>query len=278
MVGRIAVHLNNDKGNQRRLDAAIKLAIQHKSELIGIYPSDLAPQYGYDGTVIPEELHRVIRNKAAHARTETKAQFTEQTAAAGVAAQWRSPQGDPDEVLALHARYCDILVMSKAENRDSVTAIIPNLPESVVMAAGRPVLMIPTVGPIDTIGQRILFCWDFKRESARAFSDAAPLLAKCSELVVLSIDADPETLHNQDIPSNDFSDYCVSLGYPRPKIELKSSEGYGVGNIILNTATDYASDLIVMGAYGHSRMRQWIMGGASRTLLSSMTVPVLLSH
>lgn len=278
MIGRIAVHLNNDKGCQRRISAAIKLATQHKSELIGVYPSNLAPQRGYDGTVIPEELHKVIRNKAAHARTETQILFTEQAAAAGLTAHWRSPQGDPDEVLALHARYCDLLVMSKAEHRDTVTAIIPNLPESVVMAAGRPVLMIPTVGEIDTIGKRILFCWDQKRESARAFNDATSLLGKCSELVVLSVDADPEMLHNQDIPQDDFSNYCVSLGYPRPKIEQKSSEGYGVGNIILNTATDYASDLIVMGAYGHSRMRQWIMGGASRTLLGSMTVPVLLSH
>ncbi|MBP6018427.1 MAG: universal stress protein [Burkholderiaceae bacterium] len=278
MLSRIAVHLSHDQGCQRRLSAAIWLASHHKSEIIGVYPSDLMPQQGYDDTVIPIELQQVIRNQAARSRTETKVMFTEQTAAAGVMAQWRAPKGNADEVLALHARYCDLLIMSKAENRDTVTAIIPNLPESVVMAAGRPVIMIPTVGQITTIGQRILFCWDQKRESARAFADAAPLLRKCESLVVLSVGLSSSTLHNQDIPDNDFSNYCIAMGYPRPTIERKDSEDYGVGNMILNTATDYASDLIVMGAYGHSRMRQWIMGGASRTLFSSMTVPVLLSH
>src|SRR3546814_14562255 len=81
-----------------------------------------------------------------------------------------------------------------------------------------------------------------------------------------------------DVHENDLADYCAALGYPRPHEIIKQSEDYGVGNTILNTATDDDSDLIIMGAYGHSRMRQWIMGGASRTLLNSMTVPVLMSH
>lgn len=278
MLSRIAVHLSHDQGCQRRLNAAILLAKQHQSEIIGIYPSDLMPQQGYDDAVIPVELQQVIRSQATRSRTEIKTMFTEQTAAAGVTAQWRAPKGSPDEVLAMHARYCDVLIMSKAENRDTVTAIIPNLPESVVMAAGRPVIMLPTNVPIPTIGKNILFCWDQKRESARAFADAAPLLEKCDSVVVLSIGLDTDTLSQQDIPDDDFSNYCVAKGYPRPTIVRKETEDYGVGNMILNSATDYGSDLIVMGAYGHSRMRQWIMGGASRTLFSSMTVPVLLSH
>src|SRR5690625_4978202 len=146
------------------------------------------------------------------------------------------------------------------------------------MSAGRPVLMVPTVGNIITIGERILFCWDKKREAARAFADAAPFLGTAKELVVLCIDEDTDYLRNQDIQENEFTDLCAAMGYPAPKVLLRSSKGVGVGNVILNTATDYGSDLIVMGAYGHSRMRQWIMGGASKTILSSMTVPALMSH
>lgn len=139
-------------------------------------------------------------------------------------------------------------------------------------------MMVPAVGTLTTIGERVLFCWDKKREAARAFADAAPLLRAAKELVVLAIDEDTELLREQDIQENDFSALCTALGYPTPKVLLRSSKGVGVGNVILNTATDYGSDLIVMGAYGHSRMRQWIMGGASKTLLNSMTVPVMLSH
>jgi len=180
--------------------------------------------------------------------------------------------------LALHARYCDLMIMSKAERLDSVASLIPNLPESVVMAAGRPVLMIPNAGSFTTIGQRILYCWDQRREAARAFTDAAPFMRRCKELVVLEVDRDERMLRDFDVQQNDFADYCTSLDYPAPKVLIKQGEGLGVGNVILNTATDSGSDLIVMGAYGHSRMRQWVMGGASRTLLSSMTVPVLLAH
>lgn len=279
MLGRIAVHLNADAGCQRRIDVAIKLATSHQAELIGIYPSDIVPLHGYGGTDLPDDLRKVIAKRIKSEREGIRNDFTQQTNAAGITAHWRTPQGPVEEVLAQHARYCRLLIMSKAEDRHSTSSpLIANVPETVIMAAGRPVLMVPTVGSIDTIGERVLFCWDQKREAARAFLDAAPFLRHCKELVVLRIDEDANQLRIQDIHDNDFSDLCVALGYPTPKVVMRDSDKIGVGNVILNTATDVGSDLIVMGAYGHSRMRQWIMGGASRTLLSSMTVPVMLSH
>lgn len=278
MLGRIAIHLNHDSGCKRRLRAAIQLASEHKAELIGIYPDEQAASYLYEDTVMPEEVHKILRNKVAEARNEIQRLFIHETSAAGVKAHWRTPQGPAEESLALHARYCDLLIMSKASDKDTVASFIPNLPEAVVMAAGRPVLMIPAAGEVLPIGRRVLFCWDQRRESARAFSDAAPILQACSELVVLTIDPQPENLRKKDLRENDFADYCASLGYPKPREVFKDSTGIGVGNVILNSATDHGSDLIIMGAYGHSRMRQWIMGGASRTLFSSMTVPVLLAH
>jgi len=279
MLGRIAVHLNADAGCQRRIDAAITLATIHKAELIGVYPSEGIPQHGYGGTAMPEELRGMLTKRAVSDQEKIHNDFTEQTKAAGITAHWRTPKGPVEEVLALHARYCRLLVMSKAEDRYSTASpMAANVPETVIMAAGRPVLMVPTVGSIATIGERILFCWDQKREAARAFMDAAPLLRRCKELVVLVVDENADQLRTQDIQGNDFSDLCAALDYPAPKIMRRSSEGIGVGNVILNTSTDCGSDLIVMGAYGHSRMRQWIMGGASKTLLSSMSTPVLMSH
>lgn len=278
MLGRIAIHLHHDSGCKRRLQAAIQLASEHKAELIGIYPSEQPALYLYEDTVMPEEVHTVLRNKITQARNEIQKLFIQETSAAGVKAHWRTPQGPADEALALHARYCDLLIMSKADNKDTAASIMTNLPEAVVMAAGRPVLMIPAVGSVLPIGRRVLFCWDQRRESARAFADAAPILQTSSELVVLTVDPEPDDLRKKDLHENDFADYCASLGYPKPRIVFKKSENIGVGNLILNASTDYGSDLIIMGAYGHSRMRQWVMGGASRTMFSSMTVPILLSH
>src|SRR5690606_16638108 len=129
--------------------------------------------------------------------------------------EWRAPRGNADEALALHARYCDLLIMSKADQVDSVASIIPNLPESVVMTAGRPVLMIPSAGDFSTIGQRVLYCWDQRREAARAFTDATPFLKRCDELVVLEVDRDERLIREGDLKDDDFVNYCVSLGYPR---------------------------------------------------------------
>jgi len=278
MLGRIAIHLSNDNACARRIDAGLQLAKAHEAEVVGVYPSNGVAGDYYDESIIPQDVRNVLRGRREEFRDSIHKQFMERAEAAGVKASWRAPSGEADEALALHARYCDLMVMSKAERVDSVTSIIANLPESVVMAAGRPVLMIPNAGNIESIGKRVLYCWDQRREAARAFTDATPFLKSCKELTVLEVDRDERNLKEFDLRETDFTGYCASLGYPQPKHMVKKSDGIGVGNVILNTASDVGADLIVMGAYGHSRMRQWVMGGASRTLLSSMTVPVLLAH
>ncbi len=278
MLGRIAVHLSDDHDCSRRVDAGLLLAKHHDAELVGLY----APggNFGrlHEETMLPPEVTDILRQRYQTDHDAVRQQFLDATATAGVRSQWRSLTGQTDIALSLHARYCNLLIMSKNPSSERMAALAPNLPETVMMAAGRPVLMIPNYGTFETIGQEILYCWDQRREAARAFADAAPLLQQCRKLAVLEIDRDVEMLEEQGLTGADFDHYCVSLGYPQPRHLLKDSEGFGVGNVILNTATDLGSDLIVMGAYGHSRMRQWIMGGASRTLLSTMTVPVLLSN
>ncbi|MCB5362776.1 universal stress protein [Pusillimonas sp. CC-YST705] len=263
MLKRIGIHLSNDDAGKRRIEIGLQLAKKHEAEVVGIYPVYGSGGLQHEHGVIRQDVHNQLREAAK---------------VIGVKAEWRVPQGNPEDVLALHARYCDVLIMSKAERSVSASSLIANLPEAVVMAAGRPVLMLPNYGTISPIGRRILFCWDQRREAARAFADAAPFLRACEELVILEIDRDHKRLGESDIHPDDISRYCTSLGYPTPKRLEKTSAEHGVGNVILNAATDTGSDLIVMGAYGHSRMREWVMGGASRTLLSTMTVPVLLAH
>ncbi|MFA7438692.1 universal stress protein [Castellaniella sp.] len=278
MLGRIGIHLNQDHTCERRIDIGLRLAAAHGAEVVGIYPSAGVAGLQQDDNILPQEVRTALRGRQEEHREATRALFLEKAQAAGVACQWRTPTGDVDDSLALHARYCDLLVMSKVDPADSFSSLRPNLPEAVVMAAGRPVLMVPNYGRFETIGQRILYCWDQRRESARAFTDAAPLLRECKSLVVLEIDRNEKLATEHDLHDDDFANYCRRLGYPEPQHMVKESTGYGVGNVILNTAADTDRDLIVMGAYGHSRMRQWIMGGATSTLLTSMTVPVLLAN
>lgn len=278
MPGRIAIHLNDDTVCERRMDIGLRLAQERGAQAVGVYPSASVAGLQQDENILPQDVRTKLRSRRDEHREATRVQFLDKAQALGVQAHWRAPHGDAEDGLTRHARYCDLIVMSKADTTDSLSSLRLNLPEAVVMASGRPVLLLPNFGTIDTIGQRVLFCWDQRREAARAFSDAAPLLRHSQALTIVEIDRDDTQARDLDIHENDLADYCVSLGYPKPKHLLKDSKGYGVGNVILNTATDTDADLIVMGAYGHSRMRQWIMGGATSTLLSTLTVPVLLAN
>lgn len=278
MLGRIAIHLSDDKACERRIKIGLNLAKSHNAEAIGVYPSPLSANSQTEEHMIPQELRQALRGRQEENRDATRIKFLEMAQELGVKSQWRAPKGDAEESLAIHARYCDLVVMSKTEHFEGTSAFKLHLPESVVMAAGRPVLMLPNFGDFETIGKRVLYCWDQKRESARALTDAAPFLSSCDTLTVLEIDRDDKLSQNRDLSETDITDYCASLGYPKAQHLIRESTGFGVGNIILNTATDTDADLIVMGAYGHSRMRQWIMGGATSTLLSSMTIPVLLAN
>ena len=138
MLGRIAVHLGADSGCDRRIEVAIKLATEQRAEIVGVYPFDVTIQQGYSGTALPSEVTTMIRERLQADRTQTKEKFIKATDEAGIKAHWRTPKGPIDEVLALHARYARLLVMSKAEDALSTASPIANLPESVIMSAGRP--------------------------------------------------------------------------------------------------------------------------------------------
>ena len=279
MLGRIALDLTNDANRTHRIQAAIQLAAHHKSELIGVCTDPLAPQYRYGYGGVPKEILAALLDQIEKEKIETKERFLKQTTLAGIHAQCRMPKGSIEDTLALHARSCDLLIMSQTDMAESTWSIPPNIAESVIMSAGRPVLMIPYAANIQQpIGQHVLFCWDYGRRAARALADAAPLLSMASELTILTVDPQPETLRSWDIETDDLLTYCSLHGFPEPKEVHTQSRDVGVGNCILNAATDYGCDLVVMGIYNRSRVREWILGGTSKTLLQSMTVPTLFSH
>lgn len=277
MLGRIAVHLRDDPQCERRIDTAFALARAHQATVIGVCPMDNALGH-YHTTVLPQEARAWLANQSRDGCEQASQLFLDKAAQAEVKTELRQPKGIAEEMLSLHARFCDLLIMSKSTEGEESQALGPNLLVTTIMGAGRPVLVLPNYTPMDTIGKRVLYCWDQKRESARAFTDATPFLQNCESLTVLEIDRNDQALTHNDIHEDDIIQYCVSRNYPTPTHLVKRSHTTPIGNVILNTASDIDADLIVMGAYGHSRLRQWILGGASRTMLSSLTVPVLMAQ
>lgn len=278
MLKRIALHVEKDKACPARTATALALAQRFQAELLGIYVNYSWPRDIFDESVVPSAVYEVVLQQRAQERARCHAEFAQRVAPAGVATQWRTPEGRPDEILALHSRCADLLVLSQADNDETDSVVDPYVIETIVMTAGRPVLAVPYAGEYTSIGNRILVCWDGGREAARALADAAPFLAQTKEIFVLTLDPESDAMRLRETVADDLPAWFRAQGYAEPKMVRRETGGLGMGNAILNAAADHGCDLIVMGLYGHSRAREWVLGGASRDILQSMTVPVLLSH
>ena len=138
-------------------------------------------------------------------------------------------------------------------------------------------MIVPYAGRFDTVGSNVLVAWNATREAARAVNDAMPILQKAEKVTVLSINPPSEEAGGPVWPAADIALHLARHGV---KAEASSTVSHeiDVGNAILSRAADFGSDLIVMGGYGHSRQREFILGGVTRTLLGHMTVPVIMSH
>jgi nucleotide-binding universal stress UspA family protein len=277
MYRRISVHLDHGFDCKRRIEAALALAKRHKAELVGIYANAAPPQYYYGESVLMSRSLGIIKELQAQSRDAVETAFLEAAAEADVPAFMRAGTSSPSETVALLGRTTDLIVVSQ-ENREDVEAAHEiEFVEQTLLTAGRPVLAIPSSGEFPVIGDRVLCCWDGSREAARALADAAPILRLASHMTVLSMNEGAASPKHEAL-FEDLATYCVAQGMPAPEHVRRDIKGVGVGSTILNAAADHSADLIVMGAYGHSKLRQWALGGATASILKSMTVPVMFSH
>ena len=177
--------------------------------------------------------------------------------------------------VTMHARYADLVVIGQP-NPDEGSGVEPGFAHRLVLAAGRPVLAVPYAGEFKTIGKRVLVAWNAGREATRAVTDAIPLLRTADEVTVTAVRPGRTPGHGE-VPGADIGLYLSRHGV-RVKVAAIEATDIDVGNELLSRAADRSCDLIVMGAYGHSRVSELVLGGVTRTLFDSMTVPVLMSH
>ena len=136
---------------------------------------------------------------------------------------------------------------------------------------------MPYAGQFEQIGRRVLVGWDGSREASHAISDAMPLLATASTVTVITVDSEEPSQRHGEVPGADIALYLARHGV-RTNVERTVSNGIGTGEVLLSRASDLEADLLVMGAYGHARVHELLFGGATRTVLASATLPVLMSH
>jgi nucleotide-binding universal stress UspA family protein len=275
----LLVHLDDSKGCSKRIDAAVRLAAQHGAYLTGVYPIVEIPLLNYIREQIPPDIRASMDAEARALAEAARKNFRKAAERGGVSYGARTDHAldtTLTDVVNMHARYADLVVLGQV-NLDEPPYVGHHLPEEVVLASGRPALIVPYDWSLEVLGERVLIAWDASREAARAVSDAMPILEKATSVLVVSINPKSTPLGHGEVPG---ADIAVHLARHKVKVEVESVEmdRMEIGDALLSFATDRGCDLLVMGAYAHSRMRELMLGGATRTILKSMTLPVLMAH
>ncbi len=269
----LLLHLDERERRRERLDMAVRLAEAFDAQLVGAFAS---PKNHVPSPVLAEAGPEMAQVEARNRRelvSRAEKDFIETARRGGVRFHWEALHGTGYDDIVAGARCADLVITGQPELDDaSHRAFVGAL----LLSAGRPVLLIPYAGRFTKLGQRILIAWNGSRESARAVGDALPFLARASSVEVMEFETQPGRGFSEAV-STDVGAYLARHGV-KVTLSRQTASDVDVGNLILSRAADYDSDLIVMGGYGHSRMRELILGGVTRTLLESMTVPVLMSH
>ncbi|MFT4099519.1 MAG: universal stress protein [Burkholderiaceae bacterium] len=276
-LGTILVTLDGTTLNDNRCELARALALKHQAHLVAlanIRPIDL-PQ-GLS-SAFSQDVARTFHDTRDEVARQWCDAFEERTRDYGLRSfETRVGRGEPADVLRTQAHYTDLIIVSQPEEKPQPSSYPEDALIDLVMSGGRPVLFVPHSGLYVKPFERALIAWSAAPESQRAISDALPLLRACRHVDVIVINPSDGRGRHGEVPGADLSLYLARNGL-NVELHIVPSE-IRIGEEILSRASDYGSDLLVMGCFGHSRMRELLTGGTSLTLLRTMTLPVLFSH
>lgn len=282
MIKDILVHLDGTAQDEERLKHAEAVAAASQAHVTGLFTNalpDMPMIAPMDGGAAAAEVLLSITDEAKGAGDVLQGKLAERVSRFSVPAEIRRIDGTPGQLAndaVTEARWADLFVLG-SPYRDDDSARWDNLFEAVLFESGRGVLVVPPKGrPADAI-RRILVCWRNTREAARALAEAAPFLEKATRAVILAVDPERAKDGSDAEPAADIAKHVSRYGHT-VEVNIIESQGRDVSEIILEQARRISADLIVMGGYGHSRTREWIIGGATRDTLRSSDIPVLIAH
>jgi nucleotide-binding universal stress UspA family protein len=275
----ILVHLNDERCVKQVLRVAVPLARRFEAHLIGMHvlpPPFVVADVGfhYASQVIAIERKR-LEEQAARIR----AVFEDSTRGQPLVADWRqvdAETSDMSRALVEPARAVDLVVAAQLDPDWELSPLF-DAPERLVLECGRPVLIVPYAGDHGEIGKRVMVAWNSRREASRAVFDALPLLKTAEQVSILWFNPDKDGVSKRELPTAE-----IAAALARHGVRATASQSFArdidVGNELLSRLADESADMLVMGGYGHSRLREMVFGGATRAILKHMTVPVLMSH
>ncbi|MDZ5696818.1 universal stress protein [Chelativorans sp. M5D2P16] len=271
--------LQSEADAPRVLDFALPFAARHESHLIGLHAEALPVAMITPMGAPAMNLTHEAQGEADSRQAELRALFDERAQSEGVSAEWRGYEnvsGDSAVSGIESARAAD-LAIAQQNDPDADARMVADV-EALIFESGRPVLLIPyTWSGRSAPFKKVILAWNGSREAARAVFDALPLMKEAGDVEVLTVD--PSDTLQQDAG---MAGAAIAATLARHGIDVtvrtEQSAGLSHGDVIANRLADTGADLLVMGAYGRSRASEFIFGGVTRSMLQSMTAPVLMSR
>ena len=271
----IIVHVDSAEATKARVEFAVALAKDHGAHLLGIAfaPTALLPLYGAD--VGLADMSEVLEGVKAQGETALQA-FKARAKAEGVSVEGRLMQGMSEEFprdFACSARHVDLAIIGQPRDGDPLIGQYA-LVERCLFASGRPVIIVPAAAEKVEVAGTVVVAWDGSAEAARAFNDALTFL-KRPKRVVLLVGVPEEGGEPPGV--DDMVAHLKRRGVAAEMIRFSTGEG-DIGKTILAKAKELHADMIVMGAFHHSRWREFILGGVTLTMLEEATIPLFMAH
>lgn len=270
----ILVHLADDPAHNLRLDVAFDLADRFDAHITALYittPSSMPAAISGRGASHAYIAHatEIAHEKSAAIEDE----FRKRCESQGHSWEWVCEEGDHLKLLELYARYADIAIVSPSHHHTAEDEVALHLPEHLPLQSSTPVLLVPHGWKRTAIGKNVLIAWKSTREAARTTRSAVPLLQKSEKVTVATVDDE----RTDWLPGVEIGAYLARHGINVETRLLHGSDSHA-GKYLLAACDELGCDLIVVGAYGHSRLRELIFGGTTSYVLKHTKVPLLSMH
>jgi len=276
----LLVYLGDDEHCEYRTEAVLALAKRHGARVKGVAFVLNWPTPGYVGVEIPVDFTIANQELATKSAEQAVAKFSKAAEEAGIDSACEIVNCDVSRApaqLAFHARHADMAFLGQPDPDDEESGFYESLLDGVLFGSGRPVYAVPYIGRPEMKMRKAVIAWDGGKKAARALNDAIPLLKDRDEVIILIVN--PEKRINAH-GANPGSDIAAHLGHHGIKatVDIQVTDQLAPATLILNYLFENSADLLVMGAYGHSRLREWAFGGVTNTIMHQMTVPVFMSE
>ncbi len=272
-IKNILVHVNSDDEKNLQLNTAIELALKFGAHLCGLYVIERLNLPTYAGAYIPAGVLQAHEQAEQERAEKVKIEFSAMVEKAGCASEWHCVQGYSDQQINLFGRFADLIIVKQTQEHGVLSSDV-SVEDHILLDSSRPILFVPYIGTAAPIGKHVMVAWNGSREAVRAVSDALPFLQQADSVEVVSVGK------HEAQEDDSLNSVCKYLKHHDINAEASHvvSREVSVADTLLSRAADKNIDLIVMGAYGHSRLREYIFGGATHYMLEHMTIPVLMSH